>query len=714
MVSFGSGYYMPMDREFSSDHSHHHSHGEDHMAPKSTGDVGVQIGDLGMSLGLGPVPNVHAIAAKLRPGTKKLEFVFTGMGKGSGQGQTPGMYGAKQRQALVEMGKANNVDFTTHSTVGVYGLSGMDQQGNFSKVSKNASLQEVKRAIQFASDVGRGGPVVVHTGEFNRPITDASWNHKKDQWAGKFKLYSDEDEMASYRVVDTRTGGVIQEARKNRKVSRPVWNVAVDGTEYVDLDGNKKVARGREDAGGQPIYMDYFGNRVKPEDRIPEYDSENQKFVIHQMDWDDLRKEASEMTLRAKQLWSDWKKGKISDEEYKESRWVRFNDVHSADEIHVRPEEAYIISTLETNAANSRGWAIYYGGSFDKTVDKIKKLQKAKELYLRIENTSNEEEKLNLMRQVPSDVGDLVPADSKLPSEIIDEVLRRHEQTLKQSQEASASQWTQAEESFETIRHVESAETYAVKEAWDAYADLGINAMRESNKLKKLGKMQKPLAVAMENLFPEHYGSHPDELIVLVKGARSRMEKKLVQLGMNEEQAKKEANEHLTATFDTGHLNMWRKYWQGDPKKSLAENDELFNKWSLEKVKDMTDAGIVGHVHIDDNYGYHDDHLAPGEGNAPIRAMIKLLKEEGYDGELIIEPGADYTTDASGFHSVMKTWKDFGLNVYGTGSGVGGGKGRPWGQIQYNHFGANQPPYFVFGAYSPSEDFTLWSGVPLE
>ena len=159
---------------------------------------------------------------------------------------------------------------------------------------------------------------------------------------------------------------------------------------------------------------------------------------------------------------------------------------------------------------------------------------------------------------------------------------------------------------------------------------------------------------------------------------------------------------------------MWRKYWQGDPKKSLAENDELFNKWSLEKVKDMTDAGIVGHVHIDDNYGYHDDHLAPGEGNAPIRAMIKLLKEEGYDGELIIEPGADYTTDASGFHSVMKTWKDFGLNVYGTGSGVGGGKGRPWGQIQYNHFGANQPPYFVFGAYSPSEDFTLWSGVPLE
>ena len=44
--------------------------------------------------------------------------------------------------------------------------------------SKNYSLDELKRAIKFASDVGQGGPVVVHTGEFSRPIVDAAWNQK--------------------------------------------------------------------------------------------------------------------------------------------------------------------------------------------------------------------------------------------------------------------------------------------------------------------------------------------------------------------------------------------------------------------------------------------------------------------------------------------------------------------------------------------------------
>ena len=713
MVTFGSGYYMPMDREFAHDHGHHHSHGGDRVAPKSTGDIGVSIGDLGMSLGLGPVPNVHAIAAKLRPGTKKLEFVFTGMGKGSGQGQTPGMYGAKQRQALVEMGKANKVDYTTHSTVGVYGLAGMDQQGNFSKVSKNASLQEVKRAIEFASDVGRGGPVVVHTGEFNRPIVDASWNTKNDGWKDKFKLFSDEDERASFRVIDTRTGGVIQEARKNRRVSRPIWNVAEDGSEYKDFDGTKRTASGKLDAEGHPIYLDYFGKRVQAELRIPKYDSENQRFKIKQMTWDDLRGEAKEMTHRARDLWKKWNNGQISDEEYAESRWVRFKEAGSEDEISVRPEEAYIIATLETNAANSRGWAIYYGGNFDKTIEKIKKLKEAEALYKKIEEATSEDEKWKLKKQISGELGDMVPPESKFPSEWINDSIRRLEQSMKQSQEASASQWTQAEESMETMRHVESAETYAIKEAWDAYADLGISAMRQSDSLEKKGALKKPIAVAMENLFPEHYGSHPDELIHLVKGSRTRMAKKLVQMGVPEQQAQKEAKEHLTATFDTGHLNMWRKYWQGDPNKSIADNDAEFNKWSLQKVKEMVDKGIVGHVHIDDNYGYHDDHLAPGEGNAPIRAMIKTLKESGYDGELIVEPGADYTTDVSGFHSVMKTWKNFGLPVYGGSSGFGA-KGRPWSQVQYGFFGQNQPPYFVFGSYSPSEDWTLWSGVPLE
>ncbi len=706
MVEFGSGYSMPMDRDYEAAHSSIHDHA--HHDEKATNDVGVGIGDFGMSLGLGPVPNVSAIGAKLRAGTKTMEFVFTGQGKGQGQSQTPEMYGLKQRAALVEVGKANKVDFTTHATVGVYGLAGMDQQGNFSKQAKNFSLQEIKRAIEFAADVGKGGPVVVHTGEFQRPIYDADWNTKNDEWKEKFKMYSDEPERAAFRVVDTRTGGVIQEARKNRRVARPIWNMAKEGEEYMDFDSSKKTVRK-----GDKIYLDYFGNRLHQEDRVPEYDAENGQFKVHQMTWEDMQTEAKEMTERAREVWRDWKKGTLSKEDFEKSYWVRFKDAYSEENISVRPEEAFIISTLETNAANSRGWAHYYGAGFNEAVENIKKLEKALEFYQKIEDATSEDEKWKLKQRFPTRLTDLVPAEVQFPTEYLKKQLLAERGHLKQSQEASASQWAQAEETIETIRHVEASETYAQKEAFDSYAEAAIKALEMSNKLKQEGQLKKPIQIALENLFPESYGAHPEELQLLVLGSRRKMVSMLTQRGMNEKEAWQRAEDHITSTLDTGHLNMWRKYWKGDPNKSMQENDQQFNQWMLQKIGELAKNKIIGHVHIDDNYGYHDDHLAPGEGNTPIKEMVRVLKENGYKGEMIVEPGADYTTDLSGFHSVMKTWRLFGSPVYGAGSGAGSRK-RSWEGVGYGWFGQNQPPYFVFGSYSPSEDWTLWSGVPLE
>ncbi len=722
MVVFGSGYYSPMERGYG-EHDHHssaHDHAHDSV---QTDNIGVGIGDMGMSLGLGPVPNVSAIAAKLRPGGKKLEFVFTGSGKGSGQGQTPEMYGLKQRQALVEIAKVNQVDFTTHSTIGVYGLAGMDQQGNFSKQSKTHSINEVKRAIEFAADVAKGGPVVVHTGEFSRPIADALWNKEDKQWAGKFEIHPEEAERASYRVVDIRTGATIQEARKNKKVARPVWNTPTEeeGFVYKDYDGTQhKVARFDPDKipldeNGRPVYVDYFGERVRPEVRVPKYDKKEQNFVVRQLDWTDLEKEAKRMTQRAQDTLRDFKDGKITEQELKKSYWYRFKE-HKLSEIDVKPEEAYIIETFETNAANARGWSYQYGQGFDDSVDAIKKLRKAYEFYQKLEDATSDDEKWRLKQEIntlrlPTN---LIPPESKLPTQIIKEEIRNHESRMKQAREASASQWAQAEEAIETIRHVQSADAYAFREACDSYARLALTAMKQTDKLAQQGQLKKPLQVAMENLFPEQYGSHPDELVHLVQKSREAMVDLLKRENrIGDEEARRRAEQHITITFDTGHINMWRKYWKGDPNKSLATNDKEFDSWMIEKVKNM--APFIGHVHIDDNYGYHDDHLAPGEGNTPIREMIKVLKERGYKGEIIIEPGADYTTDASGFNSVMKTWRHFGMPVYGRGmAGRGGGRGRSWEDVGYGWFGQNAPPYFTFGGYSPSEDWTLWSGVPLE
>ena len=236
--------------------------------------------------------------------------------------------------------------------------------------------------------------------------------------------------------------------------------------------------------------------------------------------------------------------------------------------------------------------------------------------------------------------------------------------------------------------------------------------MRQSQKMKEKGELRKPITVAMENLFPESYGAHPDELMKLVLESRKRMQEVLQEkYRMTKDEAATKAQQHITATIDTGHVNMWRKYWVGDPKKTIDQNDKEFDVWVIKKMAEMAQKKVVGHVHLDDNFGYHDDHLAPGEGNTPIVAMIKALKDNGYKGELIVEPGADWTTDVSGFSSVMKTWKLFDSPVYGVGAGM---RGRGWGSLGEGYLGVAHPPYFVFGQYSPSEEWTLWSGVPLE
>ncbi len=708
MVEFGSGYQMPMDREYGH-HAHAHDHSKTSPSNNSTNDVGVGIKDFGMSLALGPVPNVPAVGAKLRAGMKTLEIGFTGTGKGTGQSQTPEYYGKAQRQALVEIGTANEVNFTTHASFGIQGLAGADQRGNFSKESKEFALQEIRRAVEFAGDVAKGGAVVVHTGEFHRSVTGADWNQEGED-AGKFRMFEKEKDQEIFGVVDKRHGNLIVQAHKNKPVSKPVWLTAKPGQEYEDVDGKKKVA-----GGGETVYVDYLGQQVSRDKRVPEF--KDGTFQVKQYDWSEIQQQAHEMELEARKEWQRWNRASPAEQEQikKESTWIRFlhHDIKDPEkDIKIRPEEAYVVASLESEAANARGWGYNYSRNFEESIENYKKLKKALEYYEKLEKETDPEEQWRLKRQAETLAGGLVPSDAKLPSAIIKRELSGYENSIKQAQETAASQFARAEEHMETIKHIQSAETYALDEAFDSYAQAGISAMRQSDKMQREGKLKKPLMIAMENLFPESYGAHPDELMKLVLESRKRMELVLQQkYKMPQKEAHEKAERHITATLDTGHVNMWRKYWVGNPNQTIEQNDKEFDKWVVRKMGEMVKKNVIGHVHLDDNFGYHDDHLAPGEGNTPITEMIKIMKENGYKGELIVEPGADWTTDVSGFSSVMKTWKLFGSPVYGAGSGM---RGRGWGSLGEGYLGMAHPPYFVFGGYSPSEEWTLWSGVPLE
>ena len=60
-------------------------------------------------------------------------------------------------------------------------------------------------------------------------------------------------------------------------------------------------------------------------------------------------------------------------------------------------EEAFLKATLETNEGHSRGWALQYGEGFDREREALEKLKKALNFYERIEATTPEDERWQLM-----------------------------------------------------------------------------------------------------------------------------------------------------------------------------------------------------------------------------------------------------------------------------------------------------------------------------
>ena len=741
-MQFYKGYgnqYHPMVDYFNAMEPETYSSG----APSDTNLPELGIKDIGMSVPMGiAASNVAGIYSKIRMGAGAIEIQFPGTFRGQRQAHTPGMYGEEQRQAIRELGAINEVKFTTHASFGIMGLSGYtgDNPYNvwFQREVRRQTLEEVKRAIDFARDTAGGGAVVVQTGEVDRPISEQPW--ARDQYGRLiFKQYEEEPEVARIRVVDERTGQVMEQVRKNRRVSRPDWLRAEEDKWGVDINGNKLFIRGKKfDSRGNLIYggdyVDYFGKKIPDEDiydhergRVPKYDPETGRFKNRLYNWEDMIKEANE-----RNAWKARMLGK------------RVEDL--SEEERILPEEVHLRSTLEVNEGHSRGWSMQYGIDTERHLDSIKKIKKALEFYELLEQDIPEDEKWRIKRQVHAMLrgggAELIPPDSKNPTEILKKALVEEERALLFSRQSSDSQLMQAEDSYETQQYIVSADKYAIREAVKSYADAGIHAMDASVNPKN------PVVITLENIFPERFGGHPQELKRLIKDAREEMVARLSHKqirdpagskvtieearalgniafagtikyvdnpyfrGLSEEEARMSAERHIKATFDTGHLNMWRKYWQDNPMKSKKDNDDAFKTWMLKNVEELAKEKLIGNVHLTDNYGYQDEHLSPGQGSTPIREIVNILRRYGYNNAFTVEPGADASVDNSDFHGLMKTWRYFNSPIYGFGVRIGAPQ--TWSEVHYSYFGQDKPPYFIFGGYSPSNEWTLWSGMPME
>ena len=179
--------------------------------------------------------------------------------------------------------------------------------------------------------------------------------------------------------------------------------------------------------------------------------------------------------------------------------------------------------------------------------------------------------------------------------------------------------------------------------------------------------------IAIENFMPGTAFSSAEKMKKLVEGSRDNFVKQLIaEKGLGKSEAREIAEKQLGVTWDVGHLNMIKK-------KGFTDEDVL-----AETRKITEDKTMVKHVHLTDNFGFADSHLAPGMGNVPFKKIMEQLEKTGRLGEMrkIVEAG--------GFVQHFKK-SPHGMSMAAFGSPIYGMRAGPhWNQVadmQGSYFG---------------------------
>ena len=688
---------------------------------------------------------VQTVGAAIKHGSSSIELQ-TGMA-GGGESVGAESYGFEAKQALREMAAANEVKLTSvHAPTQVGNISGFNPQQGFSDDQRKMAVNEVDKAINFAADVTGGGAITFHTGEYQRPMSEQSWAKLRDK-NGNIVTDSDGNEQymfltnqeepgrAQTYMVDERTGRIISDVRKSNVIREPEYKRAEKDHWGKDVTGEKHYIKKGD-------LLDLENNYIDPTNvdhlfkRVAIWDDANKRFKTTQLAWADIEKRKEE-----------------------------YNKLISVDKQITTEEMAYRIQ-VENQIMQARGSSLYHGRSYGEELAAYKEVVQLYNYYKKLESEIPEEELWKIMQAdekikthwAGRFAGQKAGIDMKKPTELLKEGLKQLEHQMTYTHQASASADAQADTLKDTLNHVSAVSRYAKKQSFQSIAELGIHAMQKTIEGKRDGTVNRDITLTPENIFPEMgYGSHPDELIEFVKEGRKKMVKLLTEKEiedphrrielvkdektgemreqfvkiknpwrnskMTRKQAEDYAERHIKANLDTQHLGMWGKYFQPkyNEQAGRMENPEetkaRFKEWYMEQVKKLSKEGILGETHIVDGYttGGHV-HLPTGQGDLPVVDAIEYLKKKGFKGVMVSEGHAE---EQWGPGRIMhKTWEAFGTHLFKDGQfgGSGGGFGSPisFTDVHNSYFQNKGGTYHVIGGYSPSNDWTMWSEMPLE
>jgi len=658
------GYYNPMDREYDV------SVGE-RVAPH----------DIAESVAFIDEDFMGKLKASIFRGASKAELAFFGAGK-SAQVPAPETITKEERQVIRDMALVNEMKLTTHAFVKQAGLAGLGDQG-FSEATRKESINEIKRAIDFAADATTGGAVVFHTGEFPRMVKEA----KERYGMMPEKEEEDKEELGAFHyLMDKRSGQLIKTVRDNETIFRPVvrrdndGNIIYEKDEYDPFKDDEKLPQYIYDkkTGGvklEPIsFKDYAEEQRK---LYPDKDekeitkgffiesqrSELMQQVGYAREHDD-RREIAEMTLKSLES----KEANLRDE---------IKDITSRD--------------LDSEYIMYKDRLIRQGLSEDQIIAK-----------------SDYEKKIKKELEKKQAELEMIPFER-----------RKSEHERQYARDLATAYKAKFEKAKHDFNQIQDLETFGLGKTAKSMGELGLFALDKNELAKKsmpeqYKKEYTDIFIAPENLFPEQYGGHPQELRKIVHDGRAEMAKRLQkERGYTEKEAEESAAKHIKATFDTGHANIWWKYFDHDPDKSIDDNRKDFNKWLVKEFRTLVKEGVIGHVHLTDNLGYNDEHLVAGHGAAPIQDLMKVLKEEKPEllKEMVVESGTlNYKT------ILQDTWAELSSPIYATHRAPGQTLPR-FGDMRSSYLGQTNSPRFIFGEYAPSKEYLgepFWSGIGLE
>jgi len=265
-------------------------------------------------------------------------------------------------------------------------------------------------------------------------------------------------------------------------------------------------------------------------------------------------------------------------------------------------------------------------------------------------------------------------------------------------------------------------DTFGLQKAAQSYGEAGIWAMQESQKNQYVQHGKGSIYVGPEIGWPQFYGSHPKEWVELIKTSRDEMSRQLTDKSspyfdssISKQQAEKIAREHIKGEVDTSHIGMWLQNFK--PELPWDKRVSEFKNWFKDQMEYLAEENkkydLIGGVQIVDSASGAHGHLPPGQGilGKDIYEYMKILKEKGgYKGELTSE-GHEEERMGQG-RILTKAWETFGVPI---GSNYWHGRAMPqFRDIRNSYANIAYGTTGIFQSYVPSNDFQLWSQVPLE